>query len=144
MQFFTRATFLLVSHESKTLFPFIYFFFPALSSKDYSLPILTKIYWSKQQKLIPSKIGVILPGQKNSRMKPVGIGNSVQGSLPCWAVSVQLTGKDDWFYLFSSQTWWFLSVIKCRRARRFRSGTLLNLSYLCKLHFFCFPSCWTY
>lgn len=77
---FKRATFLLGYHESKEFF--LWIFFSALRSKHYSLPTLTNIRWSNRQKLIQSKIEVILPEQENSWMKPVVTGISVQGNLP--------------------------------------------------------------
>lgn len=96
---FTRATLLLGSHESKELFIFLWIFFSALRSKGYSLPILTKICWSKWQKLIQSKIEVILPKQENSWMKPVGSGISVQGNL-LPVCQHWLTAKDNCDFLF--------------------------------------------
>ena len=72
---FTRATFLL------GFLWFCFFFFLCLKIQRLFSTFLNKIYCSKWQKLIPSKIYVTLPEQENSWMKPVGTGISVQGNL---------------------------------------------------------------
>lgn len=110
---------------------FFDYFFSALRSEHYSLPILIYICWSKWQNLIQSKMEVIMPEQENSWMKPVATGISIQGNLPSICQPWLTANLPSWRR-------WFLLAFKCRSTRRFRSGVLLSLSHLCKLHSFVF------